>query len=213
VRTAAETARAAIADPAHAAYDAIVEPARATYEAIVAAARRDLDAIMDEAHGTLATLVQQADAARDEIIEDARDAIVAMEQPLVAEAETLITQINAEFDEVVPDPDQFDWPEPATDEWDSPLYNSQRTYVEQVDVYRAHRGDDEDVGLAADRIVTMTCQLCGKSFSFSASTVATKRKFCSERCRDKSSRNSVRARRDPGPSQKEQHDGGSGAAS
>jgi vacuolar-type H+-ATPase subunit H len=197
VRTAAETARAAIADPAHAAYDAIVEPARATYEAIVAAARRDLDAIVDEAQGTLSTLVQQADAARDEIIEDARDAIVAMEQPLVAEAETLITRLNVEFDEVVPSPDQFDWPEPAADEWDNPLYNSTRTYVEQVDVYRAHRGDDEDVGLAIDRKVTKTC-VCGESFS----TANPRKVFCSSRCTNKASRKARRG----GPSQsKEQH--------
>jgi hypothetical protein len=213
VQTAAEAARASIADPAHAAYDAIVEPARATYEAIVAAARRDLDAIVDEARDRLVTVVEQANAARDEIIEDARDAIAAMERPLVAEAETLITQINAEFDEAVPDPDQFDWPEPTADEWENPLYNSMRIYVEQVDVYRKHRGDDEDVGLAADRVVTKTCALCGKSFSFSASTVAKQRKFCSSYCAGKSSKNAVRARRDAGLSQaKGQHNGGSGAA-
>ena len=123
VRTAAEAARAAIADPAQSAYDAIVQPAQATYEAIVAAARRDLDAIVGEAQDGLATLVQQADEARDEIIEDARAEIVAMDQPLFAEAETLITQINAEFDEVVPDPDEFDWPEPGADEWENPLYD------------------------------------------------------------------------------------------
>jgi hypothetical protein len=175
---------------------------RITYEAIVAAARRDLDAIVDEARGRLATVVHEANVARDEIVEDARDAIVAMEQPLVAQAETLITQINAEFDAVVPDPDQFDWPEPAANEWDNPLYNSTRTYVEQVDVYRAHRGDDEDVGLAIDRIVTKNCKLCGESFS----TVYPKRVFCSQGCTNKSSKNSVRARRDAGPPQsKEQH--------
>jgi hypothetical protein len=198
VRTAAEAARAAIADPAHAAYDAIVMPAQATYEAIVAAALRDLDAIVNEAQGRLATLVQQADDARDEIIEDARDEIVAMERPLVAEAETLITQINAEFDEVVPDPEQFDWPEPGADEWDNPLYDSTRTYIEQVDVFRRHRGDDENVGLAADRVVTRNCALCGESFSFSGST---KRIYCSTSCRDKSSKKSARARRDAGSSQ------------
>jgi cell division septum initiation protein DivIVA len=201
VRTAAETARAAIADPAQSAYDAVVEPAQATYEAIVAAARRDLDAVVDEARGGLATLVQQANEARDEIIEDARDEIEAMEQPLVAEVETLIAQINAEFDEVVPDPDQFDWPEPEADEWDNPLYDSTRTYVEQVDVYREHRGDDDDVGLANDRVLTKTCKRpgCGKMF-----TTPTKKKlFCSTSCRDKDSRKTVRERRDGGPSQAE----------
>jgi hypothetical protein len=159
VRTEAEEARAAIANPAQASYDAVVQPARAAYEVILEAATRDLDA-----------LVRQAGEARDEVIEDAREEIVAMEQPLVAEAETLIGRINDEFDEVVPDPDQFDWPEPVADEWENPLYDSTRDYVEQVDVYRRHRGDDEDVGYAADRIVTGTCALCGESFTYSAAT-------------------------------------------
>jgi hypothetical protein len=199
VRTAAEAARAAIADPAQSDYNAIVQPAQATYEAVVAAARRDLDVIVDEAQGRLSTLVQQANEARDEIIEDARNEIEAMEQPLVAEVETLIAQINAEFDEVVPDPDQFDWPEPEADEWDNPLYDFARSYVEQVDVYRSHRGNDDDVGLAKDRMVTKICKRsgCGKMF-----TTPTKKKlFCSTSCRDKDSRKTVRERRDGGSSQ------------
>jgi hypothetical protein len=199
LQAAAESARAAIADPAHAAHDAIVQPARATYEAIIAAARRDLDAIVDEAQDGLATLVQQANEARDETIEDARDEIVAMEQPLVAEAQTLITQINAEFDEVVPDPDQFDWPEPAADEWQNPLYDSTRDYVEQVDVYRAHRGDDDNVGLAADRVITKSCTVCGKSFN----SPTARKLYCSSSCAHKAFRKSVRERGGADPSQAE----------
>jgi hypothetical protein len=192
VRAAADEARAAIAYPAQSAFDDIVQPARATYEAIVAAARRDLSLVVDGAAGRLAILVQQADDARDEIIEDGRDEIVAMEQPLVAEAGTLVTRINAEFDGVVPAPDQFDWPEAEANEWDKPLYDSTRTYVEQVDWFRQHRGDDVNVGLAKDRVVTKTCALasCGESFS----TTNKKKKFCSDRCRDKDSRNAVQGR-------------------
>jgi vacuolar-type H+-ATPase subunit H len=198
VQAVAARARATIAEPAQSAFDVIVQPARATYEAIVAAARRDLDAIVNEAEGRLATLVQQADDAHDEIIEGGRDGIVALEQMLVAEAETLITQINVEFDVVVPDPDQFEWPQPEADEWDNPLYGSTRTYVEQVDVFRRHRDDDDYVGLAADRVISKTCALlgCGKSFN----GANPKRIFCSQTCSNKSSRKSVRERRRGGPS-------------
>jgi hypothetical protein len=201
MQAAAEAARAAIAGPAQSAFDVVVDPARASYEAIVAAARRDLDAIEEDAQGTLAVFVAQAYRARDEIIEDGRDEIEAMEQPIIDDAEALIGQLNTEFDEDVPEPDQFDWPVPEADEWDNPLYDSTRTYVEQVDFYRKHRGDNADVGLAADRMVTKTCALpgCGESFS----TANPKRKvFCSQRCSNKSSR---KAQRD-GPSQaKERH--------
>jgi hypothetical protein len=194
-RTAAEAARAAIADPAHAAYDDIVQPARATYEAIVAAAQRDLDAIVDEADDDLATLVQQAEDVRDEIIEAARDEIAAMEHPLVAQVETLIAQVNAEFDEVVPDPDQFDWPEPAADEWDDPLYDSTRGYVEQVDRFREYQGEDADVRLAEDRVVTKTCFApdCLKVFETTARLG--KHKYCSHLCAGRHGQQLCRDRR------------------
>jgi hypothetical protein len=193
-RAAAQAAHAAVADPAHAAYDAIVQPAQATYEAIVAAARRDLDAVVTEAQDRLTPLIQQAFIANVRIVEDARDEIEAMEQSFVAEAEPLITQINAEFDGVVPDPDEYDWPEPTADEWDNPLFDSKRDYVEQVDVYRKHRGDDEDVGLAVDRPVTKTCECCGETFE----TIFRHRRLCSERCKNRKRRE---RRRDGGSSQ------------
>ncbi len=87
-----------------------------------------------------------------------------MEHPLVAEVETLIAQINAEFDDVVPDPDQFDWPEPRADELDDPLYDSTRDYVVQVDRFREHQGKNADVRLVRDRVVTKTCTECGNPF-------------------------------------------------
>jgi hypothetical protein len=194
VRAEADAARVAIADPAQAAYDAVVQPAQAAYEAIVAAARRDLDAVVTEAQDRLTPLIQQAFIANVRIVEDARDEIEAMEQSFVAEAEPLITQINAEFDGVVPDPDEYDWPEPTADEWDNPLFDSKRDYVEQVDVYRKHRGDDEDVGLAVDRPVTKTCECCGETFE----TIFRHRRLCSERCKNRKRRE---RRRDGGSSQ------------
>jgi hypothetical protein len=178
VRIAAYASRAAIADPAQAAYEAIVLPARATYDAIVADAQSDLDAIVNETQDGLAASIERADDACDEIIEDARGEIADMEGPFVAQAQALISQINAEFDEAVPGPDDFNWPQPEADEWESPLFDSTRGYIEQVDVYRSHRGKVDDVRLAADRIVTKTCARCGASFE----SANVRQEFCGKRC-------------------------------
>jgi len=141
--------------------------------------------------------VEEAQRVYEAALGQARAEIEEMEDRLAAQAEAMLTRMKAALEGEIPDPD---WPEPAdADEDDDVLYDSTRDYVEQIDVYRAHRGDDEDVGLAADRLLTKTCALCGKSFT----TAAKKRVFCSLRCTNKSSKNKVRARRDSGSSQAE----------
>jgi hypothetical protein len=145
-------------------------------------------------------ILRLAQARYDRALDRAEAEITDMEERLIVKTQAMLSDMEAALEEAMPDPDLFDWPEPAEgDEDDDALYDSTRDYVEQVDVYRAHRGDDENVGLAIDRVVTKTCQLCGESFSFSESTVAKKRKFCSSKCTNKSYRNSVRARRDASP--------------
>ena len=95
--------------------------------------------------------VRQAEAAYDLALAQVRDEIDEMEDRLVKQAETMLAQMKAALEEAVPDPDLFDWPEPAEAEDDDALYDSTRSYVEQVDIFRKHRGDDDDVGLALDR--------------------------------------------------------------
>jgi hypothetical protein len=164
-------------------------------ERIAAAFKR----VNDPAEAAYTLAMKEAKRIYDEALKRVHAEIDEMEDRLVTRAETMLTRMKAALEEAVPNPDLFDWPEPAQgDEDDDALYDSTRDYVEQVDVYRAHRGDDDDVRLAADRVITKTCQLCGESFSFSASTVANKRKFCSSKCTNKSYRNSVRTRRDAG---------------
>jgi hypothetical protein len=169
--------------------------------------REKIAAAFDLVNGPAEAAYRQAVLEANEIyqatIERARGEIGDMEGRLVAQAEAMLAQMRAALAAAVPDPDLYDWPEPMEgDEDDDALYDSTRGYVEQVDVYRAHRDDDEDVGLAADRIITKTCAYvgCGKSFSFGASTAATKRIFCSSNCANRSCRKSARERRDAGPS-------------
>jgi hypothetical protein len=100
-------------------------------------------------------------------IEPVRDEIEAMEQQFVDEAEELIADMATWLADAAPDPELFDWPEPAeAAEWtDDPLYDSTRGYVEQVDRFRRHQGKDDDVRLVRDRMITKTCTECGKPFT------------------------------------------------
>ena len=161
-----------VRDMAHAAYNAIVQPAQATYEAIVAAARRDLQAI-----------VREAEDDRAATIYTVRDQIQELERPLVEQAEALIQTMNAELKETAPAPHEFDWPVPTVDEWENPVYDSTRNYVEQIDRFRRHKGKDADVRRKRDRIVTRACIICGNEFS----TGIAHRVVCGPSCSSKRS--------------------------
>ncbi len=131
--------------------------AQATYNATIEPARRAYHAVLD-----------QAQAVLDETIGEARENIMEMEQRFLAQAEPLIARMNAELEDAAPDPDLFDWPEPAeADEWDdNPLYDSTRPYIEQVDRFREHQGKDADVRFVRDRRpFTRVCTECGEPFS------------------------------------------------
>jgi hypothetical protein len=135
--------------------------------------------------------VVEAQRIYDEALERVRDEIDEMEDRLVTQAETLLARMKVALEEAVPDPDLFDWPEPAEAEDGDALYDSTRGYVEQVDRYRDHTGAMTMMSAwPMDRVVTKTCKLCGESFS----AANPKRIFCTSRCTNKSYKNSLRAR-------------------
>ncbi|MET3970817.1 hypothetical protein [Bradyrhizobium sp. S3.9.1] len=175
--------------------------------------RERIAAAFDLINGPAAAAYRRAVAEAwriyNEALERGRPEIAEMEHRLVTQAESVLTRMKAALEEAVPDPELFDWPEPAeADEDDDVLYASRRGYVEQVDVYRAHRGDDEDVGLAMDRTAIKACTVCGKSFR----TPNPRKFYCSASCASKAFRKSVRERGGAGPSQsKGQHNGDGGA--
>lgn len=127
--------------------------------------------------------VAQAHAAYTAAIEQVREEVEGMERQFVEEAEPLIADMATWLADAAPDPELFDWPEPAeAEQWDDdPLYDSTRGYVEQVDRFREHQGKDSDVRLVRDRLITKTCKLpeCGKPF---LTAEANNKIYCSERC-------------------------------
>jgi hypothetical protein len=102
-------------------------------------------AVHDPARVAYDEACRQARIAFEAAVAQVRDEIAGMEQAFVMQAEPIIARINAAIEAATPDPDQFDWPEPAeADEDNDPLYDSSRSYLEQVARFRRYRGDDDD---------------------------------------------------------------------
>jgi hypothetical protein len=128
---------------------------------------RTFEQVTGPAQAAYREAVAQAHEAYTAAIEPVRDEIEEMEQQFVDEAEELIAEMAGDLTQFAPDPELFDWPEPAEadEDDDDPLYDSTRGYVEQVDRFRKHQGKDPDVRLVRDRMITETCTECGKPFS------------------------------------------------
>jgi hypothetical protein len=121
--------------------------------------------------------------AFDDALEPARDAISQMEQRFIENAEPVIAAMNTKIQEVAPVlADAFECPEPAEAYDDDSMYDSKRSYVDQVDRFREHQGEDPDVSLGRDRVVSVNCSECGTMFQAPRYAGA---KFCRPRCKDK----------------------------
>jgi hypothetical protein len=158
---------------------------------------RTFEQVNEPAHAAYREAVARAYEAYTAAIEPVRDEIEAMERQFVDEAEELTADMAAWLADAAPDPELFDWPEPAEadEDDDDPLYDSRRTYVEQVDRFRAYQGEDADVRLAQDRVVTKTCfdPKCGKVFETTARVG--KQKYCSHLCAGRHTQQLCRDRR------------------
>jgi len=57
----------------------------------------------------------------------------------------LLEEMDEQLQEAQPDAESFGWPEPAdADEYDEPLYDSTRSYLDQLACYRRHEGKTDD---------------------------------------------------------------------
>jgi hypothetical protein len=78
-----------------------------------------------------------------------------------------------------PDADDFEWPKPKdADEWEDPLFDSTRDYVEQVGRFKKHRG--KSISFKEPTFKSYTCVACGIIMQRVRPT-----QWCSQPCRDK----------------------------
>jgi hypothetical protein len=74
-------------------------------------------------------------------IADAIAAINATVAQFYDHAEAVIDAIADDLEERKPDPEEVDWPEiEDADENDDPLFDSRRSYIDQIDRYKRHQG-------------------------------------------------------------------------
>ena len=104
------------------------------------------------------------------------DAINAATAPFHERASELFDAIHADLEANLPDPaTAVEWPEPyVADESDDQLFQSARSYLEQLSRYKQHQGKPDG------RVwLTKTCEVCGKEFQAQRSTA----RVCGDECR------------------------------
>jgi hypothetical protein len=150
-----------------------------------AQAEADLGNITEEAHARHADRLLFAKWSRDATaarINQLREQIAEEERRLEERVQPLFDTITSELDAESPMADDYDWPEPEDgDEDPDPLFDSTRSYDEQMERYREHQGKPEDTGR---KTTLLNCVICGGQFEALRSDAQT----CSKACREKRSR-------------------------
>jgi ribosomal protein S27AE len=78
-----------------------------------------------------------------------------------------LNEMRADLEAEAPDPNDADWPEPKEgDEDEAPLYDSTRSYVEQIDFYKKHQGKTIEERKPRKALVPQKhkCVRCGETF-------------------------------------------------
>jgi hypothetical protein len=107
--------------------------------------------------------------------------IAEQENALVGRARPVLEAMAADLTDEVPDVTEFDWPEPVEGtEHGDPLFDSARSYIEQVERYHVHQGKTPDAQYKGDRRTVSTCVQCGTTFTTPATSIP--KTFCSKDC-------------------------------
>jgi len=122
----------------------------------------DIEAELDEI--TAAVHEHHADAIAK--LETERKAIVDAIKSFKRKAAPILREIQKDLSEQTPDVDQYDWPGPAEGDEDAdPMFDSTRSYVDQVARYKEHQFKSADRKPRKKlEQYTCICEVCGESF-------------------------------------------------
>jgi hypothetical protein len=159
----------------------------AAAEDTAADVQSDLDALNREVHAAHARGIAKLKRER-------KKALAAI-RAFKRKANPILRKIQNDLDAQVPDVDLYDWPAPEEgDEDPDPMFDSARTYLEQIDRYKQHQGKSSERKPPKEREkFTCTCQFCGKSFQSRRSNA----RACSAICRTNLWRQSLGREREP----------------
>jgi len=99
--------------------------------------RSELDEITGSVHASHAENIAK--------LESERKKVIAAIKTFKRNTTPILREIQNDLDAQAPDVDSYDWPEPADgDEDDDPMFDSTRSYVDQVARYKEHQGKSVD---------------------------------------------------------------------
>jgi hypothetical protein len=99
-------------------------------------------------------------------LETERKAVIAAIKSFKRKAAPILRAIERDLSDQAPDVDEYDWPEPAEgDEDPDPMFDSMRTYLDQMERYKEHQGKSTQAPPRKKlEQYTCVCEVCGKSF-------------------------------------------------
>jgi hypothetical protein len=133
----------------------------------------NLDEAVDDKANEIASelddITQQVHEAHSEDIAKLRaehKAVLAAIKSFKRKAAPILREIEEHLDAQAPDVDDFDWPEPEEgDEDPDPMFDSTRSYLDQVARYKKHQDKPTEAPerKKLDQYICI-CQVCGESF-------------------------------------------------
>jgi hypothetical protein len=157
----------------------------------VSDAEDDLEQVESDVRDRYADQIKSLEDESAAIKADGRAALRAVmlqfeerEKAFEERSRPVLEAMTAELKDEAPDVDEFDWPEPAEGEdHDDPLFDSTRSYVDQIARYHVYQGKETEVALWQDRKIICVCARAGCGKNFPASASRTQAKVCSPACR------------------------------
>jgi hypothetical protein len=152
-------------------------------------AEDDLLQVESDVRDRYADQIKDLEEERAAIKADGRAALRAVwlqfverEKAFEERARPVMEAITEDLKGEAPDVDEFDWPEPAEgEEHEDPLFDSTRSYVDQIARYHQHQDKITETELWNKREIPCTCKVCGISFTSSRSYA----EKCSVRCQSR----------------------------
>jgi len=110
--------------------------------------------------------VHERHAEDIDTLESERKKVVTAIKAFKRKATPILRKIQNDLDAEAPDIDSYEWPEPQDgDEDDDPMFDSTRSYLDQIDRYKRHQGkSSERKPRKQFKLHACTCEVCGKSF-------------------------------------------------
>ena len=151
----------------------------------------DLTELEERVHAEFADRIAAIEAEHEEItteITALQEREAELKAAFAAKARPVLDEIAEALIFAAPAAEDYAWPAPRkANEDEDPLFNSMRSYLDQVDRYKSHQGRPTRRRSRPRKYRFTECIVCGETFRMSRDDATT----CSPRCRKVLSRKAV----------------------